>query len=83
VFFHDNIVGENTDTIDKNEALLHANKEVGLEVDPDKTKYMLMSRKQKAGQKHSIKIANTSFEDVAEFICLGTILTSKLHARRD
>jgi hypothetical protein len=29
-----------------------------------KTKYMLMSHK-KAGQKHSIKIANKSFEGVA------------------
>jgi hypothetical protein len=37
------ILGENTDTIKKNaEALLDANKEVGLEVNPEKTKYMLM-----------------------------------------
>jgi hypothetical protein len=46
-----NIVGENTDTKQKNtEALLIASKEVGLEINPEKTKYMLMSRKQ-AGQK--------------------------------
>jgi hypothetical protein len=72
----DNIVGGNTDTIKKNmEALLDASKEVGMEVNTEKTKYMLMSRSQKVGQKHSIKILNRSFEDVAEFKYLGTTLT--------
>jgi coproporphyrinogen III oxidase-like Fe-S oxidoreductase len=61
-----NIVGENIDTIQRNtKALLDASKEVALEVNPEKTKYMLVSRCQKAGQRQSIKIGNRSFESVA------------------
>jgi hypothetical protein len=36
-----------------------------------------MSRSRKIGQKHSIKIANRSFEDVAKFKYLGTTLTDQ------
>jgi hypothetical protein len=56
---------------------LDASKEVGLEVNPEKTKYMLMSRIQKVGQKRSIQIANRSFEYVAKFKYLGTTLTDQ------
>jgi hypothetical protein len=59
------IFWEKTDTIQKStEALLDAGKEVGLEVNSEKTTYMLMSHN-KAGLKHGIKIANRSFEGVA------------------
>jgi hypothetical protein len=46
-----------------------------VEVNPEKTKYMLMSHSQKTGQKRSIKTANRSFEDVAKFKYVQTTLT--------
>jgi hypothetical protein len=51
-------------------ALLDASKEVGLEVNPEETKYMLVPRCQKTGQRQSIKIANRFFQDLAKFILL-------------
>jgi hypothetical protein len=49
-----------------------ANKDVGLQVNTEKTKYMLLSRHQNAGQNHDIKIGNRCFENVAQFRSLGT-----------
>jgi hypothetical protein len=46
-------------------------------MNPEKTKYTLKSHSHKTGQKHSIKIANRSFEDVAKFKYLGTTLTDQ------
>jgi hypothetical protein len=70
-----NAAAENIDTKKENtEALLDASKEVGLEVDLEKIKYMVMSRGQKISQKRSIKIAKRSFENVAKFKYLGTTL---------
>jgi len=41
------------------EALLISSKEIGLEVNADKTKYMVMSRDQNAGRSHSMKTDNS------------------------
>jgi hypothetical protein len=51
-------------------------KEIGLEVNAEKTKYMVMSRGQNAGQNGYIQIGNKSFETVKQFKYLGTTLTN-------
>jgi len=47
-------------------------KEIRLEINADKPKYMVMSRDHNAGRSHSMKIDNNSFERVEEFRYLGT-----------
>ena len=52
-----NILGGSVHTVKENaEALVVATKEIGLEVNADKTKYMIMSRDQNAGRSHSMKL---------------------------
>jgi hypothetical protein len=48
-------------------ALILTSKENGLEVNDDKTNYMVMSRDQNAGRSHSIKTDNSPFEGVEKF----------------
>jgi hypothetical protein len=64
-------------TIKKNtETSTDSSKEVGLEVNTEKTKYMLLSRHQNAGQNHDIKRANRCFENVVQFRYLGMTITN-------
>jgi hypothetical protein len=52
-----NLLGDDIDTINKNtQTLTDASKEVGLEVNVEKTKYMLVSHDQNAGQNQDIEI---------------------------
>ena len=63
-----NILGGSIHTPKENaEALVAATREIGLEVSADKTKYMVMSRNQNAGQNHSVKTDNSTFERVEEY----------------
>jgi hypothetical protein len=75
-----NLLGDNirVDTIKKNtETLVNASKEVRLEINVEKTKYMLLSRHQNLGKNRDIKIAKRSFENVSQFKYLGTTVTQE------
>jgi hypothetical protein len=74
-----NILGRGVHTVKENaETLVVATKEIGLEVNADKTKYMVkMSRERNARRDDSVKIDNISIEKVDEFKYLGTMSTDQ------
>jgi hypothetical protein len=73
-----NILGGSVPTVKENaETLVVATKEIGLEVNADKTKHMVMSRDRNAGRDDSVKTDNCSIERVEEFKYLGTMLTDQ------
>jgi hypothetical protein len=73
-----NLLGDKIDTIRKNtETLIDASKEVGLEINVEKTKYMLLSRHRNVDQNLDIKIANRSLENVSQFIYFGMTVTNQ------
>ena len=65
------------------EALVAATKEIGLEVNALKTKYMTVSRDQNAGQIYSMKMDYSSIERVEEFKYLGMTNKSKFYSGRN
>jgi len=72
------MLGGSAHTLKKNtEVLLEGSKEIGLEVNADKTMYMVMSRDKNAGRSHNIKVDNSSFESVEDLKYLGTTLTNQ------
>jgi hypothetical protein len=66
----------NIHTISKStKTLIDASKEVSLEVNIEKTVYMLVSCDQNAGQNWDIKRGKKSFENVSQLKYLGTTIT--------
>jgi hypothetical protein len=66
------------DTIKKNtETLNYASKEVGLDINLQKTKHILLSCHQNVGQNRDIKIANRMCENVSQFKYFGTTVQNQ------
>ena len=73
-----NILGRSVHTIKKNtKALVFAGTEIELDVNADKTEYMVIYRDQNVGRSHNIKTDNCSFERVELFKYLGTTLMNQ------
>jgi hypothetical protein len=72
-----NILCGNINTIKKNtDTLLEATGVVVIEVNSEKTKYIVMSCHQNAGKNHNLLISNKSFENVVKSKYFRTAVTN-------
>jgi hypothetical protein len=74
----DNLLGNSVNIIKENsETFLEASRDTELEINAEKTKYMIMSHHPNSGQNQNVRIANESFENVAKFKYFGMTLTNQ------
>jgi hypothetical protein len=67
------LLEDNIDTVKKNTTILtYASKEVGLEINVEKTKYMLLSHYWNAGQNYDLTVVDRSFKNVSQLKYFGT-----------
>jgi hypothetical protein len=71
-----NLLGNSVNAIKENsETLLEASRDIGLEINGEKMKYMIISCHPNSGQNQNM-IAKELFESVAKFKYLGMTLTN-------
>jgi hypothetical protein len=73
-----NLLGDSINTIkESTETILGTSRDVGIEINVEKTKHMITPSHQNSRQNQNIRTANESYENVAKFKYLGTKLTNK------
>jgi hypothetical protein len=71
-------LGDSINTVTENtKTLLEAITNAGLEINAEKTKYVIVCHHRNSGQNQNIKIGNESLENVAESKYLATTLTNQ------
>ena len=64
-------------------AMIFASKEIGLELNADKTRYMVTPRDQNAGRNHNMKDDSRTFERAEEFKYLEITLTNQNYIQEE
>jgi hypothetical protein len=73
-----NLVDDSVNTIKENsDTFLEASRDTGLEINAEKTKYMIMSCHPNSGKNQNIRTANELFQKVEKFKYLGMTLTNQ------
>ena len=79
----DNLMGDSTHTLKITDALLFAQRKIGLEVNAEQTKYIFMFREQNARKNHEIKFGNRQFNYISNSNIRKQAYVQKLHTCRN